>query len=167
MNDRARRSASAAQAEAARRKRRNEAKADAFRQHLASRPVGGFMALHLRQFRAASVAEPKERQSLHNSRNSSVSGRRGLSLWVSGSTTIGPMLRAIPTILVSPPGQTDRTSTLDAHRLRFQGAGTMWPRRMAITSITTPVRVHRTSANTDCSMPKVPPVKKLGPSILA
>ena len=145
----------------------DEAKADAFRQHLANRPVGGFMALHLRWFRGASVAEAKDQQSLHNSFENNLLGRVCLSLCVSASTAMEPVLRAVPTIPVSPRARTDRTSTLAAHPLRFQGAGTRWPRRMAITSITTPVTVHRTSANIDCSMPNVPPVKKLGPSILA
>ena len=39
----------------------------------------------------------------------------------------------------------------------------MLPRLMAMVSITTPVVVHSTSASTDDSTPKLPPVSQSGP----
>ena len=46
---------------------------------------------------------------------------------------------------------------------RFQTGGTIFPRFDAMTNITIPVVVHRSSASTDDSTPKLPPVKKSGP----
>lgn len=43
--------------------------------------------------------------------------------------------------------------------VRFQIGATIRPRRCAITSITMPVVVHSTSASTEDSTPKSPPVR--------
>jgi hypothetical protein len=50
-----------------------------------------------------------------------------------------------------------------SQRGRFQAGGTIFPRRAAITSITMPVVVHRTSASTEDSTPNWPPVSRSGP----
>lgn len=47
--------------------------------------------------------------------------------------------------------------------VRFQIGGTTLPRLTAITSITIPVVVHNSSASTDDSTPKRPPVSRSGP----